>query len=231
MQPLAEALLGEVEGEVRAEVGGDRVIAGAVDDARLGALRVGVALVDHAADEVRLAGEVAVARAVRGAGAGELEAVLGVRAHRGEDDLRSRHDRVERGAVLRVGDEEREGGERLVRRREVRTHLLELRAAPAAERPCEPLVGGAPREVLGDELAREPGRSVEQDIDLSHEVLVYLDAARARISPTSRSSSGGSTTFAASPHERTNATADRESTSGNDRRTRPSGEVAMRCCG
>src|SRR5256885_152252 len=136
-----------------------------MDDARPRPGGARVVSIDRVADEVHLAGQVAVIRAVLGASGGQFAAVHGVGADGGADDARILGHRGERARIGGVGDEDLQAGEGRVAAGEVGLHLRELVAAPAGDRPAQG--GRCLREVIGDQPAGEPARAEEHHLELA----------------------------------------------------------------
>ena len=152
-----------------AELVGDRIETARVHDPRPGRCRQRVVLQVHAVDELRLAGQVHVVAAGRGARGDERLAELGVGADGRDHDPRRLRDRADRYWVVHIGHQQRQRHACRRRTREARTHRLEPRDAPASQAPSGPWIG-VRREVLGRQPAGEPGRPEQDDVEpvLSH---------------------------------------------------------------
>jgi hypothetical protein len=152
--------------EVGAEVVRNRVEAAGVDEARPGPLRFGVVVDPDAVDELRLAGEIDVAGARRGAGRDQRPPVQRIGADRRDHDLRRAGDPVEGAAIGRVGLDEI--GRRRPRggRSETRRDLLQLAAVAADQGPAQ-LGGTVGGEVVGREPAGESGRPEQGEVILA----------------------------------------------------------------
>ncbi len=155
-----------LDGEVRAEVVGDRVEAAGMDQPRAGVLRGGVVRDVHPVDELRLAGQVDVVGAGLGTRRDERLAVAEVGPDGGDHHAGAVGDVLEGDVVGHVGVEEWELVEARVDRGEVLAHALELRLVAPGQGPAE-AVGRVMGEVLGSQTAGESGRAEERDVELS----------------------------------------------------------------
>ena len=152
---LARLLVQEPDAEVRR----DRVEAAAVHDARAGLCRARVEAVDRLTDEERLAGQVdAVGPGVR-ACLDQRHAVLAVGPDRRGDDPAAFRERLHRLGVGRVGDDRRPV------LAELRLHAREL-LLRAAREPDLHTVRSVLGEVLRSELADEPRRAKDDDVQV-----------------------------------------------------------------
>ena len=138
-----------------AQVAGDRVEPGAVDDSAAGSLRIGVVPLDHLRHELGLAGQVAVVGARFDAGPDHALAVLRVRTDRRRDHLGRPSELCQRVGVRAVRDQDR-GIPHLGRKG------LELGPIPAGDGPSQ--VGVALCEDTGDPGSDESSGSVEDDL-------------------------------------------------------------------
>jgi hypothetical protein len=145
----------------RTEIRGNRVEPAAVNDACAALLGLVVMRIDHFADPMRLAGEVAVVDTILRARLDERAAVARIRTDGAADDPRLRRDRIERREIAGVRDENRNTGAK----------RFELLAITSSDRPLERDL--LLREVLGDETSGEPGRTEEDEIEGLHRGRCY----------------------------------------------------------
>ncbi len=146
-----------LDGELRAEVVGDRVEAAGVHDPRAAGLGRRVVGEVHAVDELGLAGEVDVVGAGRGAGGDERLAVAQVRADRGDHDLGRLGQAAQRAGVGDVGLDHLGVG------RQATAQGRELLRVAAGQGPAGPGIGVG-GEVLGGQRAGEAGGAEEDDV-------------------------------------------------------------------
>ena len=160
---LAEAAHRLLLQHQNAEIEGDGIEAGGEADARPAFLRRRVVFADHVVDPGRLAGEVAVVRAVFRAGLHQRLSVEREGADGRDDDFRSARHRVERRGFVRIGhDQPRVSG-----RADQRSHVFELRLIAPGHRPAGAAVLAAvlAHEVLRDEAPGVARRAVDHDVE------------------------------------------------------------------
>ncbi len=147
------------------DVGRDAVETARVHDASAAARRRLAVAVDHAANPLQLAGQIAVVRAGGDTRGDQLRSVERVGSDRRADDRGPSRQRREKRLVLAVADDQRQVGGR---RAESGAHRFELVATAAADRPAKRRRAAvALGQVLGDQRAGEPGRSPDDDVELS----------------------------------------------------------------
>ena len=159
---LAEARHRLALQEVHAEVRRDRVEAAAVHDARAGFLRRLLVGVDHAADPLRLAGQVAVVRARLGADLDQRLAVERVRADGRDHDARVLAQPAQGVLVRGIRDQQRQLARLQAERAAQR---CELRLGAPGHRPLEAVVRAELLgEVAGEDLADEARRAEDDQV-------------------------------------------------------------------
>jgi hypothetical protein len=120
--------------------------------------------VDHRAHPVHLAREVAVMRAVRGAGGDKVASVKREGTDRGDDDAAARGEAVHESRVMAVAHQRRDRSTPL---RQVGLHGLELLPVPPTDREADPGLGAAPGEVMGGAPARGAGPAPKDDVEVA----------------------------------------------------------------
>ena len=142
----------------------NRVKAAVVDDARAARPRGRIKPLDRLAHEKRLAGEVGVVGAGRGARLDERHPVTPVRPDGRGDRSRPRRELGERNAVLGVRDDQ---GPIRRPRAKLATHAFELLPRAPGEADAHSVRRRA-REILRRELPDKASRAEEDDIQVTH---------------------------------------------------------------
>ena len=148
--------------EVHADVHRDRIETAAVHDAGARFLRAFVVRVDHLANPLRFASQVAIVGGMFHARGHEVRAVQRIRPDGREHDARARGEFAQRVGVRAVGYDDRQV---LCRWSQFAAHAAKLLFAATGDRPAQPFVQAVlPEQVFRDELSRESCRAVDDNI-------------------------------------------------------------------